>query len=87
MSEIDYEYEPDSQWLKIGSVCGKGNGHFQFIGDDEWGMCGSRYTADVYIVPRKGYGPHPDYEAIRANVGEMEKGLQRLRWKEFDDPA
>lgn len=33
----------------IGGICHRGGGHTQFIWETDWGVCRSKYFANIYI--------------------------------------
>lgn len=44
--------------VEIGKVCYKGGGHPAYHGDDDFGACGSKYYATIYVEVEEDY-PNP----------------------------
>ena len=62
--------------IKIGFVCEKGTGHFEFYGDPDAGGCGSHNVADIYIeIPDE---IENDTEAVAAIAGAQADFIKKL---------
>lgn len=75
----------------IGSICyrGSGNGgHVALIGNSDYGACGSKYYAEVYVVVEA----KPDWEGevksaedVAEYIAQVEADAEAHRWCECGD--
>lgn len=50
--------------VKIGFVCGKGHGHTQFVGEIDYGACGSKTVAEIFVTVEEREDLYPEYRGL-----------------------
>lgn len=69
--------------VHIGFVYGKGNGHLQLQGEPDYGCCGGKKTADIYVIVEDLPDLYPSYREIYTaeTVADEIAGIVR-EWSE-----
>ena len=62
-----------SEKVHIGFVCGKGNGHTQFRGGLDYGCCGGKRVADVYVTVEELEDLYPEYRGLKSSADVAEE--------------
>lgn len=75
--------------ILIGQVCEKGN-HAALVGEDDYGVCGSHYYADIYVTverktqedgtPYYGRGQSPNLSNIAADIRDRVATADAYSW-------
>lgn len=82
----------DNNRVPVGNICFKGP-HLSWIGQEDHGVCGSKYFATIYLTVEDDY-PNSRGEsvsldgiaaALRGIVANEEKLRFEKEWKEFGD--
>jgi hypothetical protein len=77
--------------IEIGKVCYKGGdgGHFIFVGDSGYGVCGTKEYATVYASIELDYpnprGESKPLEELREEIARMVAGYEVHGWCNYDE--
>lgn len=62
-----------SEKVHIGFVCGRGNGHTQFAGEIDYGCCGGKRVAEIYVTVEELDGLYPEYRGLKSSEDVAEE--------------
>lgn len=54
-----------SDKVMMGFVCGKGHGHTQWAGEIDYGACGGKSVADIFISLEEKDDLYPEYRGLK----------------------